>query len=113
MGDELDFDFDADTYVPIPRPKIDRQTLPDPLAYLERENLHIIKRDRNWVHISCPFSNSGDEKKPSLMVHVRSGGFKCTTCQKTNGDILGLHRHLNPRLGFCDAVAAIGARFHE
>ncbi len=113
MGDDLGFEFDAKNFVAIPCPKIDRRTLPDPLAYLEREGLHIIKRDGNWAHIRCPFSNSGDEKKPSLLVHVRSGGFKCVTCQKTHRDIVGLHRHLHPNVGFFAAVAAVGGRFHE
>ena len=113
MGDDLDFDFDADTFVPKPPPKIDRRTLPDPLNYLVSAGIRIGSTSKGWVSICCPVHKGGTEKRPSMSVHLSGGGFKCHACGAKGGDVLALHRMIHPHLRFFEAVAQIGAKFHD
>jgi DNA primase len=58
-----------------------------------------------WRTASCPFHR---DDKPSLRVHLISGGFRCHACGAHGGDVLEFHR-LRYGLGFIEAARQLGA----
>ena len=62
--------------------------------------------------IRCPAHKGGDEKKPSMIVSLEDGHFKCQACGAKGGDIIALHRLFTGH-GFLVAVADLGGRFHD
>lgn len=110
---ELDFNFDPNKVTDRVWPSLDRSSLPSPLSYLASTGIRIGKRGSDWVSVCCPIHKGGSEKRPSMSVHLSSGGFFCHSCGIKGGDIVALHRLIHPNLGFREAVADLGGRFHE
>lgn len=110
---KLTFEYDPSKIPDRVYPKLDRQSLPSPLAYLANAGLRIGSRSGEWISVRCPVHKGGAEKKPSLSVNINSGGFKCHSCSIKGGDIVALHRLIYPGLGFHDAVRDLGGRFHD
>ena len=92
---------------------LDRRSLPTPTQYLARAGLRLGKRRGLWISVCCPAHKGGAEANPSMSVHLDDGHFRCFACGVKGGDILALHRLMNPSLGFLDAVADLGGRFHD
>lgn len=94
------------------RRKLDRESLPDPMKYLESRRL--LKRQPKagkGAVIACPAHNGGKEKNPSLVVSPIDGHFRCMACGVSGGDLVSLHR-LITGAGFIEAVRDLGGRFH-
>ena len=109
---DLDFIFYPNKVTYRVWPSLDRSSLPSPLSYLAGAGLRIGKRSGSWISVFCPIHKGGAEKKPSMSVNINSGGFKCFSCGIKGGDIVALHR-LITGLGFREAVADLGGRFHD
>lgn len=90
---------------------IDRESLPTPLQYLAGRHLLQGKPRGGWASIRCPVHKGGGEQHPSMRVSVADGHFRCMACGAKGGDVVALHR-LITGLGFRDAVADLGGRFH-
>ena len=93
------------------RARLDRSSLPSPLAYLTQQGLLTRKARGEWASIRCPVHKGGDERNPSISVSLVDGHFACHACGAKGGDIIELHR-LVSGLGFRDAVRDLGGRFH-
>ena len=91
---------------------LDRDSLPDPQAYLHQHGLLTQRARGEWASIRCPAHKGDDEEHPSLRVSLRNGHFRCHACGASGGDVLALHR-LVTGLGFRDAVRDLGARLHD
>ena len=109
---ELNFIFDPKRVTDRIWPSIDRSSLPAPLSYLTGAGMRIGKRSGAWINVYCPIHKRGAEKNPSMSVHISDGHFRCFSCGVKGGNIVALHR-LITRLGFREAVADLGGRFHE
>jgi DNA primase len=94
------------------RSDLDRDSLPDPEAYLRQRGLLTQRTRGEWVSLRCPAHKDGDEAHPSLRISLRGGHFRCHACGASGGDILALHR-LMTGLRFRDAARDLGARFHD
>jgi DNA primase len=90
---------------------LDRHSLPTPTQYLARAGLRIGKRSGRWITLHCPAHKSGAEANPSMSVNIDDGHFRCFACGAKGGDVVALHR-LITGMGFREAVADIGGRFH-
>ena len=110
---ELNFIFDPNKVTDRVWPSLDRSSLPAPLSYLASAGLRIGKCRGSWIKACCPIHKGGAEKNPSMSVEVNTGGFFCHSCGIKGGDIVALHRLIHPNLGFREAVADLGGRFHE
>ena len=110
---ELDFVFDPNKVADHVWPSLDRSSLPSPLSYLASAGLRIGRRSGSWIRTCCPIHKGGDEKHPSMSVHISDGHFRCFSCGIKGGDIVALHRLIHPNLGFREAVADLGGRFHD
>ena len=62
--------------------------------------------------IRCPVHKGGDEEHASLSISLVDGHFRCHACGATGGDIVALHRLITGKR-FREAVADLGARFHD
>ena len=109
---ELNFIFDPKRVTDRIWPSIDRSSLPAPLSYLASAGLRIGKRSGSWIKACCPVHKGGAEKNPSMSVHISEGHFKCFSCGVKGRDIIALHR-LITKLGFREAFADLGGRFHD
>lgn len=94
------------------RKRLDRQSLPAPLAYLAKHGLLKRKPRGEWAAICCPSHKDGAEENPSLRVSLIDGHYRCMACGVRGGDIVALHR-LITGLSFRDAVRDLGGRFHD
>lgn len=83
----------------------ERDRLPDPSNYFEREGL-LLKGGRRakWKTTECPFHGGSD----SMRVNVASGAFKCMNCGAGGGDVLAFHMQAHG-LEFFQAAKALGA----
>lgn len=84
--------------------RFERSTLPDPVAYFDREGLRLVGRGR-WRSVVCPFH---DDARPSLRVNVDTGAYKCMACGAKGGDVLAFHRQRHG-LSFVQAAHDLGA----
>ncbi len=109
---ELSFIFDPNKVTDRVWPSLDRSSLPSPLSYLASAGLRIGKRSGARINVYCPIHKGGHEKNPSMSVHISDGYFRCFSCGVKGGDIIALHR-LITKLGFREAVADLGGRFHD
>ena len=91
---------------------LNRRSLPTPLQYLTERGLLKGKQRGQWAAIRCPVHKQGTEDHPSMRVSVADGHYRCFACGAKGGDIVALHR-LITGLGFRDAVADLGGRFHD
>ena len=78
--------------------------LPDPLEYY-RTHLHKLQILKNWAITLCPFHK---DKKPSLAVNIKEGGYYCHACGVKGGDVLDFHRKLFD-MDFVTATQDLGA----
>ena len=84
--------------------RFQRERLPDPARYFERDGLRLIGRGC-WRSALCPFH---DDHSPSLRVNVETGAYRCMVCGAKGGDVLAFHRQRHG-LGFVAAVRDLGA----
>ena len=94
------------------RYSLDRASLPTPLAYLKRYEMLNTRPRGEWASVRCPAHKRGNEQHASMRVSLSDGHFRCHACGAKGGDIVTLHR-LATGLGFREAVAQLGGRFHE
>ena len=91
---------------------MDRSSLPWPARYLTEQGLLTGKPRGEWASIRCPVHKGGDERNPSMRVSMVDGHYRCHACDAKGGDLVALHR-LRTGMGFRDAVADLGGRFHD
>jgi len=84
--------------------KLNKSALQRPADYFNERGLKLTGGGR-WRNALCPFH---DDSKPSLRVHLDSGGFKCMACGAHGGDILAFHMQ-RYGLGFIAAAKQLGA----
>ena len=84
--------------------KFQKNRLPNPLSYFEKNGLNLIGKGE-WRSAICPFHK---DTEPSLRVRVENGAFRCLACGEKGGDIVAFHQK---RFGmpFKDACIALGA----
>lgn len=90
--------------------RVNRGSLPAPVAYLAQRGLLNAKPRSEWAAICCPGHKGGTESNPSLRVNLVDGHFKCMACGASGGDVIALHR-LIAGVGFIAAVRELGGRF--
>ena len=81
-----------------------KSKLPDPIVYCSERNFRLIG-NRTWRNTICPFHQ---DTKPSLVIHVEKGAFKCFSCGAKGGDVLAFHQLLH-KMSFVDACKDLGA----
>ena len=81
----------------------DRDLLPDPVSYFERQGLTLAGRGK-WRTTACQFHNGSD----SMRINTASGGWVCMSCNAKGGDVLDYHMQVHG-LEFVDAVRQLGA----
>jgi hypothetical protein len=84
--------------------RFERELLPEPRGYFEREGLHLVGCGC-WRSAHCPFH---DDTRPSLRVNVETGAFRCMACGAKGGDVLAYHRARHG-LSFMQAARDLGA----
>ncbi len=84
--------------------RFERELLPEPCGYFEREGVQLIGRG-HWRSALCPFH---DDTSPSLRVNVETGAFRCMACGAKGGDVLAYHRARHG-LSFSQAARDLGA----
>src|SRR5688572_10950877 len=72
--------------------RLDKGSLPTPVAYLSQQGLLAGKVRGEWASIRCPSHKGGDEAHPSMRVSLADGHFKCHACGAKGGDVIALHR---------------------
>jgi len=92
--------------------ELDRSSLPSPLTYLTEHHVLTARPRGNWTMIRCPAHNGGGERRPSMIVSLVDGHYKCQACGTKGGDIVALHRLLTG-MGFREAVVDLGGRIHD
>jgi hypothetical protein len=85
-------------------PLFRRELLPPPAQYYRNQGLKLTGGGI-WKKARCPCHK---DKKPSLLVRLDSGGFRCTTCGIHGGDVLAFHRK-RYELEFAEAAKQLGA----
>lgn len=81
-----------------------RDCLPSPLPYYENQGI-TLSGGGAWKDALCPFHQ---DHKPSLRIHIETGGFRCMACGAHGRDVLAFHM-LRHDLPFIVAVKALGA----
>lgn len=84
--------------------RLERELLPEPRGYFEREGLRLTGRGR-WRSGLCPFHN---DHNPSLRVNAATGAYRCMSCGAKGGDVLAFHRARHG-LSFVQAARDLGA----
>lgn len=84
--------------------RFERNELPKPVDYFEREGVRLIGRGE-WRSAICCFH---DDSRPSLSVNVKTGKFRCWACGTHGSNVLDFHiaRH---GLSFARAARDLGA----
>ncbi len=83
--------------------KFQKNKLPDPVSYLEKNGLTLIGKGE-WRSAICPFHK---DTEPSVRVRIENGAFKCLACGEKGGDIITFHQK-RFGLSFKDACIALG-----
>ncbi len=81
-----------------------RSNLQGAASYYQAQGL-TLTGGGEWKDAVCPFHS---DHRPSLRVHLDSGGFKCMSCGIKGGDILSFHMQ-RYGLGFIAAAKQLGA----
>lgn len=81
------------------------------MVLVTMSGLRFRRRRGDWLEVYCPVHKGGREANPSMAVNLVDGHFRCFACGVKGGDVVALHM-LITGLGFRDAVAALGGRFH-
>jgi hypothetical protein len=91
--------------------QFDRSRLPLPVNYYTQQFPELKHKSlkSDWINVLCCFHN---DTKPSLGIHLVSGGFYCFACQAKGGDVLAFHR-LRYQLNFVEAVDLLGAWYEN
>jgi DNA primase len=81
-----------------------KNDLPSPAEYYQGQGINL-KDSSEWTSTLCQFH---EDKRPSLRINIKSGGYICMSCHAKGGDILSFHmRKFN--LSFKEACIALGA----
>lgn len=86
------------------RREFNRECLPTPEDYFREHGLKLIGHGE-WRSAVCPFH---EDTRPSLRVHIGTGGFRCMACGAHGGDVLAFHMQRHG-LSFLAAARALGA----
>ena len=86
------------------RKYFDRALLPNPIFYYQAV-FPGLKATFDWTNVCCCFH---DDKRPSLYLHLPSGGFYCFSCGKKGGDVIAFHRQ-RYGVSFVETVNFFGA----
>jgi DNA primase len=81
-----------------------KQNLPDPTKYYQDQGVNLIGVNE-WKSALCPFH---DDKRPSLRINTKSGGYICMSCHEKGGDVIAFHRKRFD-LNFKEACIALGS----
>ncbi|WP_411555596.1 CHC2 zinc finger domain-containing protein [Nitrosospira sp. Is2] len=81
-----------------------RDLLPIPYKYYKGQGLKL-SGGGEWKNALCPLHH---DTRPSLLVHLVSGAFRCMGCQKHGGDVLSFHMQ-RYGLRFREAAKQLGA----
>ena len=86
----------------------DKSLLPAVTNYYQGQfkNLKITMK---WTLVLCPFH---EDTKPSLSIHLVSGGFHCFACGIRGGDIVAFQMQ-RYQMSFSEAVSFFGAWRYE
>lgn len=84
--------------------RFSRSALPSPANYYHAQRLKLTGGGA-WKSAICPFH---EDTRPSLRIHIDSGGFRCMACNVHGGDIIDFHRQ-RYGLGFIAAAEQLGA----
>ena len=74
-------------------------------TYLDREGLDW-KKSGAAALLRCPFH---DDTRPSLLLNLADGHYRCLACGERGGDLIAFHRQ-RTGLGFAEAVRELGGR---
>ena len=86
----------------------DKSLLPTATDYYQKQ-FTALKITLKWTLVLCPFH---DDKKPSLSIHLITGGFHCFACGARGGDIVEFHRQ-RYQMSFIETVSYFGAWHYE
>jgi hypothetical protein len=84
--------------------QFDRNLLPEPFHYYRHE-FPTFSMCGEWVQVHCCFHK---DTKPSLSIHLVSGGFHCFACGAKGGDVIAFHCR-RYAVSFLEAVSFLGA----
>ena len=62
-----------------------------------------------WVMVYCPFHKNGQERNPSLSMHIAEGHYCCHACGVKGGDSIAFYRAFTG-IGFVETLKALGVR---
>ena len=69
--------------------RFSRKSLPTTLNYFLSQKIEL-KGTGAWRDALCPFH---EDTKPSLMVNIERGGYRCIAFGAHGGDVLAFHMH--------------------
>jgi len=81
-----------------------KNDLPSPAEYYQGQGIYL-KRSSEWTSTLCPFH---EDKRPSLRINTKSGGYICMSCHEKGGDVLAFHMKKFD-LSFKEACVALEA----
>jgi DNA primase len=87
------------------RPVLDRSGLVSVESYLRADGITWRKSGRSAL-LQCPFH---DDAKPSLLMDLQAGRYRCMACGERGGDLIDFHRQRTGR-GFKAAFVELGGR---
>ena len=82
----------------------DLKKLPTPVDYFTGLDYQF-KGNGTWRKTICPFH---EDSRPSLVVNMDKGAFKCFACGAKGGDVIAFHQLLH-KMSFADACRDLGA----
>ena len=80
------------------------ERLPNAVEYYASLGLKL-SGSGEWKSALCPFH---EDKRPSLRINTKSGGFICMSCHEKGGDVIAFHIKRFD-LSFKEACIALGA----
>src|SRR5437016_2471811 len=89
---------------PFPNSRFQRNALPQPSTYYSREGLKL-RGFGEWRTARCVFHQP--DKNPSLRVNLKTGAYRCFSCDARGGDVLDFHRQ-RYGMDFVDAARDLG-----
>jgi hypothetical protein len=89
--------------------RFNRDCLPEPMAVLKLLGINPKKNNpAGYMALCCPFHAGGQEKNPSLNLHVQDGHYRCHACGAKGGDILAFYMAVTG-MKFSEAAKSLGA----
>ena len=96
--------LDAVTLLPRYKQTFDLTKIPSPAEYFTSLDYQF-KGNGTWRKTICPFH---EDSRPSLVVNMDKGAFKCFACGAKGGDVIAFHQLLHT-MSFADACKDLGA----